>query len=104
MGRNNTLPDGAASLIAGLDKTWRWRKSENCILEKVKAHPEEFKKPEEWDHLDKDIWAADQIAGGTLEASMTIKASTLLRLVSYNSKAMEVDQKGLPFVKNISKR
>ena len=34
LGRNNTLPDGAASLRAGLDKTWRWnwaRKGESCL-------------------------------------------------------------------------
>ena len=81
-----------------------WRKSENCILEKVKAHPEKFKKPEEWDYCDKGIWAADQIAGDTLTPAITIKASTWLSLISYTSKAIVVDCNGLPFVKDISKR
>jgi hypothetical protein len=81
-----------------------WRKSENCILEKVRAHPEKHKKPDDWDYTDKGIWAADQIAGDTLEPALTIKASTWLKYISYSAKAIIKDQEGLPFIKDISKR
>ncbi len=81
-----------------------WRKSENCILEKVRAHPEKFRKPKEWDYYDKRVWAADQIAGDTFTPALTVKASAWLNLVSYSSKAIVVDHNGLPFVKDISKR
>ena len=81
-----------------------WRKPEGCVLEKVKAHPEKYKKPEEWDHRDRGIWAADQIAGGVLSPSIRIKASEWLTHISYSSKLVVVDQKGLPFVKDIAKR
>jgi hypothetical protein len=63
------------------------RKPENCILEKVKAHPEKFKKPEEWDHCDKGIWAADQIAGGTLSPAYTLKTSEWLKRISFSGLA-----------------
>ncbi len=81
-----------------------WRKSENCILEKVRAHPERFKKPEEWDCCDRGIWAADQIAGDIFSPAFTIKASDWLKLISYSSKAIVVDKAGLPFIKDISRR
>jgi len=81
-----------------------WRKPESCVLEKVKAHPEKYKKPEEWSHTDRGIWAADQIAGGILLPSVKIKASEWLTHISYASKLIVVDQQGLPFVKDIANK
>jgi hypothetical protein len=81
-----------------------WKKPVDTILKKVKAHPEKFKKPEDWGDSDKGIWIADQIAGKAMKASKSINAAMWLKRISYTSKAVIVEQGGIPFVKDISKR
>jgi ribonuclease HI len=81
-----------------------WSKPGGVLLNNVKAHPEKFKKPEEWGVEDRGIWMADQIAGRVVRASKTLKASTWLKRISYASKVIVVDQEGVPFIKDISRR
>ena len=90
---------------AFLNMTSGWRKPMGTILKKVRAHPERFKKPEEWKDSDKGIWLADQVAGGTLVAEINLKASTWIKRVSYSSRAVVVEKKtGTPFFREVSKR
>ena len=81
-----------------------WTKPLGCILNKVKAHPEKYKLPKDWQPEDKGIWIADQIAGGLFAASKKIAASIWLKRVSFTSKATIVDRNGVPFFKDISRR
>jgi len=85
------------SLLSG------WRKKDNIMLEKVKAHPERYRSPENWTHTDRGIWIADQIAGNEQAATHVVKASDWLKKVAYESKAYVTTKQGLPFVKDISK-
>ena len=82
-----------------------WRKPVGTVLKKVRAHPERFKKPEEWKDSDKGIWLADQVAGGSLVAEINLKASTWMKRISYSSRAVVVEKKtGTPFFREVSKR
>ena len=81
-----------------------WTKPLGCILNKVKAHPEKYKLPKDWQPEDKGIWIADQIPGGLFAASKKIAASIWLKRVSFTSKATIVDRNGVPFFKDISRR
>jgi hypothetical protein len=45
-----------------------WKKPIGALLKKVRAHPEKFKKPGDWDGADKGIWVADQISGKQMKA------------------------------------
>ena len=112
-GRDVTIYSDCKSALAILNGEHRgafynilsgWKRPVNTILSKVKAHPERFKKPEDWEDSDRGIWVADQVAGKTMKASKTITAAVWLKRVSYTSKAILVDMDGIPFVKDISKR
>jgi hypothetical protein len=71
----------------------------------VRAHPERYKKPEDWNDNDKGIWLADQVAGGTLVAEKNLRASAWMKRISYSSRAIVVDKKtGTPFFREVSKR
>ena len=85
------------SLLSG------WRKKDHIVLEKVKAHPERYPKPDKWTNVDRGIWIADQIAGDEQRAAYVVKASEWLKKVAYESKAYISTKQGLPFVKDISK-
>jgi len=90
---------------AFLNITSGWKKPVGTVLKKVRAHPERYKKPEDWNGNDKGIWLADQVAGGTLVAEKNLRASAWMKRISYSSRAIVVDKKtGTPFFREVSKR
>ena len=75
-----------------------WKRNRNIKICKVDAHPEHRKVPNEWTVEEKGNFIADRVAGGAVEARLTIKASKWLRFIESRSKIIVTDQDGLPVI------
>jgi hypothetical protein len=75
-----------------------WKRKRNIKICKVDSHPEHRKVPNEWTVEEKGNFIADRVAGGAVEARLTIKASQWLRFIGSRSKIIVTDQDGLPVI------
>jgi hypothetical protein len=81
-----------------------WKIWEGSKLNKISAHPERFKKWEDWDSDDVGIYVADRVAGRFLGSHKTISARDWLRRISAMSKISIEEEDGTPFIGSVKRR
>ena len=80
-----------------------WKKEDNIIFGKVKAHPEKRLPRSRWSSEETGNWFADQVAGGLVAGCMTVKASDWLKRVSSFSTISLVSSDDTPYIGDLAK-
>ena len=91
---------GFSSLLAGWDKD----DTGKVTIRKVKAHPERWGKPGEWNIDEKGNWMADHVADGSADITHRLSAKAIIRDIGKRAMIQIVDNEGVPFFGDIKRR
>ena len=91
---------GFSSLLAG----WEKASSGKVTIRKVKAHPERWGKPGEWNIDEKGNWMADHVADECEGLIHRLSAKRIVKDIAKRAKIQTVDNEGVPFFGDLKRR